>query len=189
MSLRLTGGALRGRAIRTPIGVSVRPTASRVREAIFSVVGQRLDGLRLLDLCAGAGALALEALSRGAAFALCVDRDRRNTKLIEANARALGFGPDRCAVRADEAQRVIAPLAAAGTPWGGVFLDPPYGDGTAAAVLAEIEAFPSLVAAQGFIVVEAAFRDVLPGRIEGFGSDPLRRYGETVLRVYRREAA
>src|SRR4051794_21286152 len=89
--MRIVAGTARGRPLEGPKAAGIRPTADRVRETLFNVLGQFLDGERVLDLFAGTGALSLEALSRGASSAVLVDRDRAAIGLCERNATSLGF--------------------------------------------------------------------------------------------------
>ncbi|MGH3508462.1 MAG: RsmD family RNA methyltransferase, partial [Nocardioidaceae bacterium] len=119
---RIIGGEARGRRLRTPTGDSTRPTADRVREALFSAIEARIGtlvGRRFLDVYAGSGAVGLEARSRGAEHVALVEQDRATARLIESNARALGFEQvEVVAVRADR-----IPEAPAGTGYDVVFLD------------------------------------------------------------------
>jgi len=125
---RIISGSVGGRRLATPPGAGTRPTSDRVREALFSRLEhlEVLDGATVLDLYAGSGALALEALSRGAAAALLVDADRTAASVARGNARDLGFAR-RVQVRAEPAERVlqVAP-AEPGQRAGLVFIDPPY---------------------------------------------------------------
>ena len=89
--MRVIAGEFRGRGLIAPSGTGTRPTSDRVKEALFSIIGP-VDGDRVLDLFAGSGALAIEALSRGAAHAVCVDDDRGAAEAIGANATGLGLG-------------------------------------------------------------------------------------------------
>ena len=91
--MRVVAGRLGGRRLRAPRGRDTRPTSDRVREALFAMLGP-IDGVRVLDLFAGSGALAIEALSRGAAGAVIVERDGRAVEVIRANLEALGLGED-----------------------------------------------------------------------------------------------
>ena len=120
--MRVVGGDLRGRTLRAVPGRSTRPTADRVRQSLFDVLGQRCDGLRVLDLYAGTGALSLEALSRGGAHATLIERDAKAAQIIERNARELGCA-DRCTLLRDEVARALHRLAGA---FDLVFSDPPY---------------------------------------------------------------
>jgi 16S rRNA (guanine966-N2)-methyltransferase len=118
--VRVVAGEFRGRRLSAPRGASTRPTADRVREALFSILGE-VSGARVLDLYAGSGALGIEALSRGAASALFVERDPRAVAAIRANLEATGAS--EATVRRADALRE---LARGGGPYDLVFLDPPY---------------------------------------------------------------
>jgi 16S rRNA (guanine966-N2)-methyltransferase len=123
---RIIAGAFRGRALRVPAGAATRPTADRVRQALFDALlhapwGGRLDGLEVLDAFAGTGALGLEALSRGAAHASFLERDRAALDAVRANVAACGAGA-RATVHPGDALRPPP-----GRPCALLFLDPPYG--------------------------------------------------------------
>ena len=118
--MRVIAGAWRGRTLRAPPGRDTRPTSDRVREALFSILGDVSDA-RVLDLFAGSGALGIEALSRGASEATFVDSSRRAADAIRANLRAVGDPP--ATVRVEDA---LAHLARARDTYDLVFADPPY---------------------------------------------------------------
>jgi 16S rRNA (guanine966-N2)-methyltransferase len=120
--VRVVAGEFKGRRLHAPRGSRTRPTADRVREALFSALGG-VEGDRVLDLFAGTGALGLEALSRGAANALFVERDRRALAALRANVEALGA---RAEVRGGDVLRALSGVAADGRQYDLVFLDPPY---------------------------------------------------------------
>lgn len=124
--LRVIAGAHKGRRLQTPPGSSTRPTSDRVREALFSILGD-VRGLRVLDLYAGSGALGIEALSRGAGEAVFVERSRRAAETIRANLTRVGA--PAASVRAEDALAYLA-RAAAGAPFDLVFADPPYSSAT-----------------------------------------------------------
>jgi 16S rRNA (guanine(966)-N(2))-methyltransferase RsmD len=153
----------------------VRPTAARVREALFSIVGQDLAGQRILDACGGTGLVAFEAASRGAE-ALVTERDPVRARAIAASAAALGL-PVR-AVQGDAA--MLSPALGQFT---GIYLDPPY----------DVDPAPLLAAlaprANGWLALESRAAAPSPAPIGGFALDPVRTYGEAALRIYRRAAA
>jgi 16S rRNA (guanine966-N2)-methyltransferase len=133
--MRIIAGALRGRKLQAPEGMATRPTADRVRETLFSMLTSRLgsfEDLRVADLFAGSGALGLEALSRGAAFACFVEQDRRAVDAIRANVATLAVA-DRSQVLARSA--LALPPA---EPFDLVFADPPYAAGSGSAAVAEL---------------------------------------------------
>jgi 16S rRNA (guanine966-N2)-methyltransferase len=131
MAMRIVGGTFKGRTLVAPHGRETRPTGDRVRESIFNVLAhapwaQGIEGRRVLDLFAGSGALGLEAISRGAAFALFVETDAGARGAIRDNIEALGlFGNTR--IHRRDATDLGAKPAGLGDPFDLVFLDPPYG--------------------------------------------------------------
>ncbi len=141
-SMRIVGGKFRGRPIAAPAGRDTRPTSDRAREAIFNVLQHApwspgIESRRVLDLFAGAGALGLEAMSRGAAFALFVETDAAARGVLRDNIEALGlFGVARIH-RRDATDLGLKP-AGLGDPFDLAFLDPPYGKGLGEATLAKL---------------------------------------------------
>jgi 16S rRNA (guanine966-N2)-methyltransferase len=138
--MRIVSGTFKGRSIRAPEGRATRPTGDRARESLFNILEHApwsagVVGARVLDLFAGSGALGLEALSRGAVFALFVETDEAARGAIRANIEALGvFGVSRVH-RRDATELGVRPAGLA-APFDLVFLDPPYGQGPAEAALA-----------------------------------------------------
>jgi 16S rRNA (guanine966-N2)-methyltransferase len=154
--MRIVGGRLRGRNLTSPKSAAIRPTADRLRESLFNVLvhghGDPVTNARVLDLFAGTGALGLEALSRGAAFALFIDDGAEARALIRANVEALGLGGTVRIFRRDATKLGSAhPLA----PFSLVFADPPYGQGFAEAALASARE-GGWLAPDALIVVEEA---------------------------------
>lgn len=135
--MRIVGGRLRGRLLSGPGSDAIRPTSDRLRESIFNILahayGEPADGARVLDLFAGTGALGLEALSRGAAFALFVDTSAGAARLIDRNVEALGVRGESRILRQDATK---LPPAGRERPVSLVFCDPPYGKGLAVPALA-----------------------------------------------------
>jgi 16S rRNA (guanine966-N2)-methyltransferase len=135
--MRVVGGRLRGRTLSAPQSRAIRPTADRLRESVFNILAHGHDdpiaGARVLDLFAGTGALGIEALSRGAEFTLFIDAGAEARALIRENIAALGLGGASRIFRRDATKLgPVQPLA----PFSLGFLDPPYGQGLAAAALA-----------------------------------------------------
>lgn len=175
--MRIVAGALKGRRLAGPTWAGVRPTSDRLRETLFNVLGQRLDGERVLDGYAGTGAVGLEAISRGAAGATLVDTDPRAVRLITANATACGVLDVCTVVRSawpPPASRVPGPFDL-------VFLDPPYDLPDLEAALA---AAAVVVAPGGRIVLEHRRGRTVAERI-----GPARRFrvleaGDSALSFY-----
>ena len=174
---RIIGGTAGGRRLRTPTGVATRPTADRVREALFSILGERVQDARVLDLFAGSGALGIEALSRGAATATFVDKAAPAIRAVGTNLEALGA--DGTVVRA-EARRFLGGASRSGRSYDLVFLDPPYRlDAALAAALPEAV---KAVLAPGATVVSESDRRA-PLEID-LPLDDERRYGDTLIRIH-----
>ncbi len=178
--MRVVGGRLRGRALAGPKSQAIRPTADRLREALFNILlhghGDPVSGARVLDLFAGTGALAIEALSRGAAFALFVDDRTEARALLRQNVEALGLGGATRIFRRDATKLGPAhPIE----PFSLVFLDPPYGRGLAETALKSARAGGWLAPAALVVVEEAG--DAGFTAPEGFTELERRRYDETEL--------
>lgn len=182
--LRIIAGEWRGRKLRFPAETSIRPTPDRVRETLFNWIGPGIRGLRALDLFAGSGALGLEALSRGAASATFVERDRGALTALRGNIAALDVG-DRATVIATDVARFLA-HPPPGPAWRWVFLDPPYLAGVYEATLAALPR--ARLTADCVIAVEHAHRAPPPDRVGFLLRTDLRRYGDTALSRYTLEA-
>ena len=154
--MRVVGGRLRGRALAGPKSAAIRPTADRLRESMFNILahayGDPVTGARVLDLFAGSGALGLDAMSRGAAFALFIDDGTEARALVRGNVEALGLGGVTRIFRRDAASLGAAhPVE----PFGLVFVDPPYGRGLAEKALASARD-GGWLAPEALVVVEEA---------------------------------
>jgi len=181
--MRVTGGVFRSRALRAPRGTTTRPTSDRVREAIFSMLaadGLIEEGARVLDLYAGSGALALEALSRGAGEAVLVEQGRDALAAIRENVKALDV-EDRVRIVAARVERAVGQLEG---PFAVVFLDPPYADVRTEAFARVLDAAAGLLADQGALVLEHASGDVPPS-VRRLALDRTRRYGDTEVSLFR----
>lgn len=174
--MRVVGGTLSGRTLAAPPGRDTRPTSDRVREALFNLLASRMpfDGIAVLDLFAGSGALGLEALSRGAARAALVERHGPTLAVARANAAALGLTAQVRPVRADALAFLRSPREAFGL----AFADPPY-------ALAEIPDLPALV--RPHLAPEALFALEHDARHSFDGAPGLvltRAYGQTVVSLF-----
>ena len=176
--LRIIAGRHRGRRLRFPAGVAIRPTPDRVRETLFNWLQPRIAGARVLDLFAGSGALGLEAISRGAASVTCVEKDRRAAAAIEALAREWNETEVRVAC-AD----ALDWLAQADGVFDIVFLDPPYDAGVLATAAAAL-ATRRRLAADARVFVESRARDALPNLPDGWQSLRSGRAGEVGYHLY-----
>lgn len=173
--IKISGGELRGRNLHTPPGLATRPTAAKVRQAIFNILAGQVAGARAADVFAGSGALGIEALSRGAAACVFVENRRDAVQALQRNLTSLGL-----AARA----RVVARDAlAAGGGWAGagaldlILADPPYGQGLVAA-LTRLCADRGCLSPGGVLVIEHAPGE-RPPEDAGLGLSDRRVYGQT----------
>ena len=179
---RITGGELRGRALE--VGPGVRPTEGRVREALFSIWQETIPGSRFLDLFAGSGAAAFEALSRGASSAVLVEQAPAVLRCLERNVRELGLGA-RVKLRRGVLPGVLRGLAERPERFEHVFADPPYAfDGHARL----LEMAGLLLAEGGELALEHSARVEPLGGAGGLVLVNQRRYGESALSFYRADA-
>jgi 16S rRNA (guanine966-N2)-methyltransferase len=175
--MRVVAGTYGGRRLVAPPGDATRPTSDRVREALFSVLGESVRGARVLDLFAGSGALGIEALSRGATAAVFVDRAPAAIKAVRANLEALGIEAD---VRRDEARAALRTASARAEAYDLVFLDPPYR--RAAELGLELaEALPAVLSPGARVVSESDRRQPLELAL---ALTDERRYGDTLIRIH-----
>ena len=192
--LRIIAGELGGRRLRTPAGRLTRPTADRVREALFNILGPPPEGAAVLDLYAGSGALGIESLSRGAAHATFVEQDAQVCRTIATNLRELGLA-ERATVLGRPVRPALGQLAvrspAAAFHW--IFADPPYANsGTSGELpwLLDLIGRSALLAPDGLLIVERAARDAdafasALAATPGLALHDRRRYGDTALSWYR----
>ncbi len=202
---RVIAGTARGIRLAAP-GSGTRPLADRVKETAFAILDPDLAGSRFLDLFAGSGAAGIEALSRGAAHATFVERDKAAVAVIATNLeRAHLAGPAARVVRADalawlrdhdrgtgaagtrDRGAARRPTTTASPPGGGydvVFIDPPYADTDA--LVAALDAVGPHLAGRARVVAKHFWRDAPPERVGLLASERSRRFGETALTFYRR---
>lgn len=185
--MRIGSGELRGRRLHAPKGTATRPTSARLKKSLFDVLAASFDGLegaRVLDLFAGAGALGLEALSRGAARAVFVERGRKAVDVIRRNIAELGV-EEKSELLPVDVRAALAKLAEAGESFQLVFADPPYEAGALHGVLTSL-GVGGLVEDGGLVVVEHHHKQEL---LESYGDLTrfrLLKSGESCFTLYRR---
>jgi 16S rRNA (guanine966-N2)-methyltransferase len=182
--MRLTGGLDRGRRLKAPRGLRTRPTAAKIREAIFNILGPPPGGA-VLDLFAGTGSLGIEALSRGAPRAVFVERDRNALTALRHNLRELGAAGRSTVIGADVRTGLRRLAASLGKEdrFSWVFMDPPYADETES-ILAELSE-KSLLTGCAVVIVEHDKRHRPPASVGGLFLTHHREYGDTELSFYR----
>lgn len=180
--MRVIAGTVRGHRLKAPRGWPGRPTADRVKEALFNILAARLPGSSFLDLFAGTGNVGIEALSRGAARAVFVEKDVRAVHTIGENLAATGFEGRAQVLKRDMA---VAIRELAGREhFDLIFVDPPYGQALERAALDLIGAY-GLPASAGWVVVESSKREILPREANGLTLFRQERYGDTLLSFYK----
>jgi 16S rRNA (guanine(966)-N(2))-methyltransferase RsmD len=190
--MRIISGKYRGRKLKSPPSLQTRPTSDRLRETLFNILAPRIKGARFLDLCAGSGAVGIEALSRGAAHITFVDQSRRMCALIEANLDELGVDTEEREVVSSEASAFLGRRAKVGSKpsvFDIIFFDPPYATDYEVVLERLGDNLGDLLAADAIVVVEHHKKRELK---DEFGS--LHRYrslkqGDSVLSFHKRTAA
>ena len=210
--MRVTGGRYAGRQLISPKGPRIRPTQDRVRQALFNILGNRVEGAKALDLFSGSGAMGIEALSRGASHVTFVDCSGFCTRAIRTNLERLGhvshaewstrggadsqggYIPDSsfCSNRVIQVnvQEAIRRFDRAGEQFDLVLLDPPYDEDLARKTLMELSRY-AIVSETGWVVAEHNKRGPLPENLEGKSnrlvSQRVEIYGDTALAFYQRQ--
>jgi len=191
--LRIIGGTAKGRRLQTPPkspagpsgGLLIRPTADRAREALFSIIGNEVEGAAVLDLFAGTGALGLEALSRGAQSAVFVDKSVQSTDLIKKNIELCGFSDKSFIIKRDLAKSLSSlERLLPGKEFSMIFIDPPYRKALCLKILEELSSGNILVSS-GLVVAEDDSGNELPESIGSLVLSDRRKYGDTGFWLYR----
>jgi 16S rRNA (guanine(966)-N(2))-methyltransferase RsmD len=184
--MRVSGGEVRGIPIRAPRGRRTRPTSDKVREAVFSVLGESVVEARVLDLFAGSGALAIEALSRGAANAVLVENDPAATKAVRHNLEKTGLG-EKTSILATDFRSALAKLGREDERFDIVFLDPPYHQADILDTIAVTLRNYSVTTDDSIIVLEHFGKTTPPESIANIPLYRTRSYGQTSISFYQKE--
>lgn len=182
--MRIISGFLRGRRLRAPEGLATRPTSDRVREALFNIIAARVPGSRFLDVCAGSGAVGLEAISRGAERAVFVEQSRRALEQLEENIETCGV-EEAARIVAKDALSALRALAASEQEFDIVYVDPPY-DAELYRPILRVLGTSGLVSPDGVVVVERRSRNHLPDEAGELRHYRDMRYGDSTLAFYER---
>ena len=183
--MRVIGGIYRSRRLRAVVGLGVRPTSDRLRETLFNVLGAEVRDSRFLDLCAGSGAVGIEALSRGARRAVFVEQARRACAVIQANLDALGLG-NQSRLVCREAHAALRQLAADMEVFDLIFFDPPYASGLYSMVMSDL-GDGLLLNDDAIVVVEYRAKLALEGSYGRLSRFRDLKQGESALCFYRAE--
>jgi 16S rRNA (guanine966-N2)-methyltransferase len=181
--MRIIAGAYKGRNLKSPPSMNVRPTSDRLRETLFNVIAPRIQDSRFLDLCAGSGAVGIEALSRGASHATFVDRSRRSCTLIESNLELCRVPEEQHEIYCSEVSEFLRQTRL--PPWDIVFFDPPYKDD----YLKTLEFIGShsskLLTDDALLVVEHHHKNVLPEMVGNLRRTRVLKQGDSSLSFYQ----
>lgn len=181
--MRVIAGSRKGMTLKSLPSGRVRPTSDRVRTVLFNMLGNLVVDSRFLDLCAGTGAVGIEALSRGAAWATFVELSPRCAEIIRANLVTTRLH-DRARVICGDARRKLAQLNAMGERFDIVFIDPPYGGDLASHLLTWVGEHPDFLQGPQLVVVQQLARKELPPQTGALYRFEQRQVGEHVLRFY-----
>lgn len=182
--MRIIAGEFRGRVLKSPPDLKTRPTSDRLRETLFNIIAPRIDDeTRFLDLCAGTGAIGIEAISRGSAFVTFVDRSKRSCALIEENLDKLGIADDATEILGVEAETFAGREHK--KPWDIAFFDPPY-DADYSLVMHEFGSNRTLLADDGLLIVEHHTKHPLPDLTGSIRRWRIVKQGESSLSFYER---
>jgi 16S rRNA (guanine(966)-N(2))-methyltransferase RsmD len=183
--MRIIAGLYKGRHLKSPPSLKVRPTSDRLRETLFNIIAPAIQDTRFLDLCAGSGAVGIEALSRGAGYATFVDRSRRSCRLIEANLELCRVPEEQHEIYCAEANEFLRQTES--PAWNIVFFDPPYQDDYLKTLL--ILGSSELLADEGLVVVEHYHKNTLPAEVGGLQRGRVLKQGDSSLSFYKKSAA
>jgi 16S rRNA (guanine966-N2)-methyltransferase len=179
MTIRIIGGELKGRKLITVSGADTRPTADRVRESIFNILGGHVRGAHVLDLYAGTGAMGLEALSRGAQFAFFIDDQKAALSALKKNIKTCSL-EDRCTVVKWNIFGNLNTLRSHRPAFNLVYIDPPYNKDMIQPTLSNLD-LSQCLAKGARLVVEHSMHEAIPEIGPAFKIADLRRYGKTLV--------
>lgn len=183
--MRIISGEYRGRVLKSPADQKTRPTSDRLRETLFNVLATKIDGdTRFLDLCAGTGAVGIEAVSRGAGFATFVDKSARACALIEENLDLLKIPEEQTEVFRNAAEKFVTRQHPAA--WNIAFYDPPYQENYRLFLFEFAENANNLLTADGILIAEHHAKVILPDAVGEVRRWRILKQGETRLSFYQR---
>lgn len=185
--MRIITGSAKGRRLRTLQGHDVRPTQERARETLFNILGERVTGARFLDLFAGSGSVAIEALSRGAASAVLVDSSRECVRVMRENLKTTGL-EGQAQVWQVSAEVALKKLLKQGTQFDMIFCDPPYETAWLRRTVDWVDEHAEILAPAGWLIGEHHHKTLPPVVTRGLEMFDTRRVGGTQFTFYRRKA-
>jgi len=183
--VRIIAGEFKGRRLKSPATQETRPTSDRLRETLFNVISARVANANFLDLCAGSGAVGIEAVSRGASHATFIDSSRKMCELIKSNVSLCQIASDQFSLVTSEALTFLRKASKrSDNPWNIVFYDPPYADNYAPVLSALAENAASLLTSDALVVVEHHHKTDLPEEVGALSRYRVLKQGESALSFY-----
>jgi 16S rRNA (guanine966-N2)-methyltransferase len=183
--LRIIAGKYRGRNLKSPPSLQVRPTSDRLRETLFNVIAPRIESSRFLDLCAGSGAVGIEALSRDASHVTFVDKSRKMCALVETNLDLCRVPEDETeVVQAEAADFLSRSLKQKALPWNIVFFDPPYAMDNLPVIELLGQNSEALLMEDGILVVEHHHKNSLPDELGSIIRSRILKQGDSALSFF-----
>lgn len=176
--MRIISGQSRGRKLKTLEGMNTRPTADRVKESLFNIIGNNIVDSKVLDLFAGSGALGLEALSRGASECVFVDSSKDAINIIKENIKLCRQEVNSRVINDDY---MLALKLVSNKKFDFIFVDPPYSKGIEIKVLENVE---NILADEGIVIVETDQADILPDEVNNLIKYDARKYGRTIISFF-----
>ena len=180
--MRIIAGAYKGRNLKSPPSMHVRPTSDRLRETLFNVIAPCIQDSRFLDLCAGSGAVGIEALSRGASHVTFVDRSRRSCALIESNLALCRVPEDQQVIYCSEAGEFLRQTKS--EQWDIIFFDPPYKDDYLKTL--KLLGTRNLLSENGLLIVEHHHKNPLPETVGNLTRTRVLKQGDSALSFYQK---
>ncbi|HEX6730378.1 MAG TPA: 16S rRNA (guanine(966)-N(2))-methyltransferase RsmD [Pyrinomonadaceae bacterium] len=183
--MRVIAGIYKGRRLKSPPSMQVRPTSDRLRETLFNVIAPRIKGVRFLDLCAGSGAVGIEALSRGALHATFVDRSRKMCGLVESNLDLCRIPEEQTEVVNATAEDFLKQEKGRGDgPWDIIFFDPPYKEDYLGALRVLGNKASAVLDDDGVLIIEHHHKNELPENIGNLTRVRILKQGDSALSFY-----
>lgn len=184
--MRIIGGYVKGRKLKSFRGMEIRPTYDRIRETLFNILGLRIEGSAFLDLFAGTGNVGLEALSRGASPVVFIDSSQKAVNLIKANIAICDFPQDRYRILHQNVFQALPFLLRAGMQFHFIFADPPYQTGLAQHTLEEYGKV-DILKEEGIVIIQHHKKEPLASRYGILELSRTKETGDTVLSFYQKE--
>lgn len=184
--MRVIAGTAKGKRLKAPSGLNTRPVTDMIKEALFNVLGAQVSGSRFLDLFAGSGSVGIEALSRGAALVVFIDRDSRAAAVVKDNLNNCGFDQARYEVYRNDVFKAIDILERRRAKFDYIYIDPPFTDEEIFdRILHRIDQ-AKIMNSKGIVIIRTRRKRVLPGDLNFLKAYRVNDYGESTLHYYNR---